>query len=207
VSSAAFFDDAAKRAVRTAIERIEKQTCAEVVVTVRREAGRSYRDVELACGAVAAFVVLLLLLFLPKEFSTTWMPLDVALAFGLGVFVCRQARWLKRLLISRTRRHGETRRAAFEAFHELGIGRTSGRHGILVCVGVFERQVVIVPDVNVEPALLRDATAKLEAAVERANPSVEHFVAALELIGPALAKTLPCRDDDVNELSDEVGEQ
>jgi putative membrane protein len=205
MSTRAFFDDAAKSAVRAAIERVERQTCAEVVVAVRRQAGISYREADLGFGAVVGVLTLTCLLFVDKEFATTWIPLDVAIAFGAGALLCRYSLFLRRLLTPAHRRREETRRAASAAFHDMGIGRTSGRHGILVLVGLFERKVVVIPDVGIDPMLLRDPIARIERAVERANPDLAGFVAGLDAIGPALGPTMPCGPDDVNELPDDVG--
>ncbi|HVH40710.1 MAG TPA: hypothetical protein VM925_00150, partial [Labilithrix sp.] len=136
MSTRAFFDDAAKAAVSAAIKRVESQTSAEVVVAVRRQAGVSYLGADLAFGSFVAIVVLTLLLFVDKEFATAWIPVDVAISFAVGALLCRYTMFLRRLLTPRSRRREETRRAACAAFHDLGIGRTSGRNGILVVVAL-----------------------------------------------------------------------
>lgn len=205
MSTRAFFDDAAKDAVRRAIERVESQTSAELVVTVRRQAGTSYAGAELGFGAVVAFVTLLVVLFAEKEFATSWIPLDVAGAFAIGALTCRSVAPLRRALTRGSRRAEEARRAASAAFCDLGIGRTSGRNGILVLVASFERRAAVVADVGVDPELIRPVMADLEASVARERPDFGAFVAALERLGPALAEAMPRQEDDVNELPDELG--
>jgi putative membrane protein len=204
VSTRAFFDDAAKAAVSAAIKRVESQTSAEVVVAVRQQAGVSYREADLGFGALIALVSLALVLFVDKEFATTWIPLDVAVAFAAGALLCRYTWFIRRLLISSSRRREETRRAAATAFQELGIGRTSGRNGILVLVALFEHKIAVVSDVGIDPKLIQSCSTALEGSVERPVPSFDAFVAALESLGPTLAATMPRREDDVNELPDEV---
>lgn len=204
MSTRAFFDDAAKAAVSAAIKRVESQTSAEVVVAVRRQAGVSYRDADLVLGAIAALASLAILLFADKEFATTWIPVDVAVAFAAGMLLSRYTMFLRRLVTPASRRREETRRAACAAFKELGIGRTSGRNGILVLVALFEHEVAVVSDVGIDPAVIARAVAALQGSVARAVPDFDAFVAALDSLGPALAPTMPRRDDDVNELPDEV---
>jgi len=204
VSTRAFFDDAAKAAVSAAIKRVESQTSAEVVVAVRRQAGVSYRDADLVLGAIAALATLAILLFVDKEFATTWIPVDVAVAFAAGMLLSRYTMFLRRLLTPGSRRREETRRAACAAFNELGIGRTSGRNGILVLVALFEHEVAVVSDVGIDPAVIARAVAALQGPVARAGPDFDASVAALASLGPALAPPMPRRDDDVNELPDEV---
>jgi putative membrane protein len=205
VSTRAFFDEAAKTAVRAAIERVESQTCAEIVVTVRREAGTSYRETDFGFGALVALVSLAFVLFVDKEFAIAWIPFDVAVAFAAGALLCRYTLTLRRWLTPGQRRSIEARRAAAEAFQDMGIGRTTGRTGVLVLVALFERRVAVIPDVGVDPVLLRTPIEALQGAVERMNPDFSAFVTALEALGPALASTLPRSADDVNELPDDLG--
>ena len=205
MSTRAFFDDAAKAAVTAAIKRIEDTTSAEVVVTVRRQAGVSYREADLGFGAVTALVSLALVLFVDKEFATTWIPVDVAVSFALGALLCRYTSWVRRLMTPTARLREEARRAACAAFHDMGIGRTTGRSGILVLVALFEHKVIVVPDVGIDANVLRASIKALEDSVDRAVPDFGAFIVALDSLGPALAPVLPRRDDDVNELSDEMG--
>lgn len=205
MSTQAFFDTAAKAQVRKAIERVESQTSAELVVAVRRQAGESYREADLGFGALVALASLAAMLFVDKTFALAWIPVDVALAFTLGALVCRYTATLRRLLTSAARRQAETHRAACAAFHEMGIGRTSGRNGILVLVGLFEHKAAVVADVLVDPIVIAPAIEAIRAAVDRAVPDFDAFVAGLDALGPILAKTMPRQADDVNELPDDMG--
>ncbi len=190
--------------MREAIQRIERQTSAEVVVAVRRQAGLSYLDVDLLAGALASFVALVLLLFLDHEFATAWIPLDVVIAFTGGLLACRNIPSLRRRLVSRHRRREEASRTAAKLFHELGVGRTSGRNGILVVFAAFEKQVAVQADVGIDPAVLRPCVDAFERAMSGPRAHFEAFLAALESMGPLLVRSMPRQDDDVNELPDEV---
>lgn len=207
MSARGFFTDEARGRVRAAVERVEAQTSAELVVTVRSVAGR-HREVDYLFGAFLALVVLAILLFAEREFSVLWMPVDVAVAFAVGVLVCAYTPTLRRALVSRAYRRDAARKAACEAFHEQKISRTTGRTGILVLVAVFEREASVVWDTGVDAVAdpsLAEAVKRIEASVTALDPKVDAFVAALETLGPVLAAKLPRREDDVNELPDEVG--
>ncbi|MBX3233994.1 MAG: hypothetical protein KIT84_34470 [Labilithrix sp.] len=205
MSTRAFFDAAAKTAVRKAIERVESQTSAELVVTVRRQAGVTYREADLGFGALVALASLAFVLFADKEFALTWIPIDIAVSFAAGALLCRYTLVLRRLLTPSARRQEEVQRAAAAAFHELGVGRTSGRNGVLVLVGLFEHKVAVVPDVSVDPLLIAPSVEAIQKAVDRPVPDFDAFVAGLESLGPVLAKGMPRQADDVNELPDEMG--
>lgn len=205
LSTQAFFDDAAKVAVRQAIQKVESQTSAELVVTVRRQAGTSYQEADFGFGALIAVVSLAVILFTDREFALTWIPVDVAVAFAAGALLCRNVQSLRRLLTLGSRREDETHRAACTAFQELGISRCSGRNGILVLVGLFEHKVAIVGDIAVDPFLIASACEQIKASVDRPVPDFQAFVAALESLGPILGAAMPRQADDVNELPDEMG--
>jgi putative membrane protein len=200
VSEAAFFQDAARKRVGEAVGEAESCTAAEVVVVVRRTSG-AWREVDLAVGALAAFGVLLVLLFHPHPFAVETMPLDVAVAFLAGAVVCSSVSSFKRLLLPRKRARAQVRAKAREAFVDQGVSRTSKRTGILVYASMFERRVELVVDVGVDGKLLAAQETALGDAIRR-GPDLDAFLAAVRAIGPALSASLPRSEDDVNELPD-----
>lgn len=203
-----FFAEGARKRVTATIKEVEAGTSAEVVVAVRNASG-SYRDIDYLFGFAASFGALLVLLFHPFEFATEGMPFEVVAAFAFGSVFCAKARPLRRALAPRTRRERSCRDAARAAFVELGVGRTRERNGILVLVSLFERRVSLVADVGIDPAKLGPEWGARVAALEgslAAGASLDRFVDALRALGPVLGAAMPHRDDDVNELSDEVAE-
>ena len=62
-------------AVARAVAAIEARSDAEVVVVAAARSG-SYRDIAWVAGAVAAWITLALLAWLPREFDGMWFPVD-----------------------------------------------------------------------------------------------------------------------------------
>lgn len=205
MSEREFFQPTSRSAVRAAIEHVESQTSAELVVAVRRQSD-TYRHVDYLVGAATSFAILLVLLFHPAPFAIDWMPAEVALAFALGAFGSASYWGFKRLLVSKAKKHQACWRAACTSFHEKGISRTSGRNGVLVYVSMLERRVEIVTDIGVDIAALGTgfgtAAAAIRASVE-SGPNLAQFVGALKTLGPVLGAAMPRSADDVNELPDE----
>jgi putative membrane protein len=205
MSEREFFEKQARTKVREAVEAVEAQTSAELVVAVRRQSSH-YRHVDVALGSLSAFIVLLLLLFLPWPFDVNWMPVEVALSFSVGMAVSSTFWTLKRWLVRDRCLREATWRAACTLFHEKGISRTSGRNGILVLVSMLERRVEIVTDIGIDVDALgpgwTEALGKIRGAVG-AKPDFDRFVQALVELGPALGVLMPRAEDDVNELPDE----
>jgi putative membrane protein len=199
-----FLDARAKARAVAAVQAFEAQTSAELVLTVKKQV-RSYPEAHLLCGSVLAFGALLFLLFYPMDFDTRMMPVDLLVAFAAGYGLSRLLPPLLRLAVSARRRRETVERAAKAAFFDLGVGRTTGRTGILVYLAVLEGMVAIVADsgvTNEARKAANDARAALEAAFVRLDVSA--FAAAIESLGASFAPTMARSEDDVNELSDEV---
>lgn len=205
MSLASFFADATREAVVRAVQDVESVTSAEVVVVVRVRSGR-YPQAHARCGALVAFVILLLLLFLPQEFALVAIPVNVAVGFALGWGASRLVPPIERLFATRAEMADRTALAARAELVDGGITATSGRTGLLVYVSALEGQAHLVGDVAVQQVRgapgFANAERRIVDAARRFDP--EAFVAALRGLGPLLAAPLPRAADDVNELDDAV---
>jgi putative membrane protein len=205
VSERAFLETAAKQRATEAIRAIEGLTSAEFVVTVRLAAERHVAT-SLAFGTAVAVLVLVVMLVSPQVYDVYTMPLDALLAFVLAALACHFVPSLRRALTPKRRCVEAARRGARTAFAELGVAKTKQRSGVLVFVSLFERAAVVVADEGVPTELLgapwRDQLRALDARV--AAGDFEGFSTRLEAFGPLLARVLPRRPDDANELADEV---
>lgn len=203
-----FFLDPAKKAIREAVAAVEKQTSAEVIVSVRRESG-SYRHADTLWGIVFAVALLCVFLYHPEPFDYTFLPVELGVAFALGSVLSAFVTPMRGALVPRRLREENAKRAAKAAFVELGISRTKARTGVLVFVAAFEERVVLVPDVGVHPKKLGPGWEEIQQKLDRAfrlDASVELFAAALAELGPLLAKEHPRAGDHANELADQVVE-
>src|SRR5436309_399192 len=95
--SHAKYDQAASDEIARAVQDVEKNSDAEVVIVMRGRSG-SYRHADYLFGALLAFIGLLFVLFSPFDFHTYWVPFDVALLFVVGVFVSSRSDTTRRLL-------------------------------------------------------------------------------------------------------------
>jgi putative membrane protein len=93
-------------------------------------------------------------------------------------------------------------RAARATFVERGVHHTSGRTGILVYISWLEHEIALVPDGAIHIPLA-SAQAELTTAMWRGGAAV---AARLEALAPEFAAELPHRDDDINELPDDIDE-
>ncbi len=200
-----FFLPESRKRVGQAVEAIERETAAEIVVTVRKRAG-DYSQTDLFLGSVLSLVVLVYMLFDETPFDVGWMPINVMVGFLVGAGASLELAPLRRLLTPLPFLRENVRTASHAAFYDLGISRTSGRTGVLVFVSMFERRVEVVPDIAVKPDELGSewsaAVKALEASLA-SGPDFDRFLTALGSIKAPLARALPIQPDDVNELPNE----
>jgi putative membrane protein len=202
-----FLAGGADAELRAAIATVEAQSCAEVVIAVRRRSAR-WLHAHLAVGALAAFAALGFMLWDEHVFSLASIWID---PFVLGGVTGAAVHWLpmvQRALTPRRARRREVRRAARVAFHERGVRRTRGRTGILVYVSLLERMADVVADDAVLRAAptdsWRQAIHAIDHAVARGGKATAAAIAAL---GPLLGPCLPLAADDLNELPDELDDR
>lgn len=198
-----FQTDAARARARAAVERLEAQSAAEVVVAVVPYV-IDRRAPALVAALVAGLAALALLVFLPEPFDPDFFVVEVALAMALGAAALRLAPAIERALAGRGAIRHALAREGRHALHRLGVDRTRDRTGLLVLVALLEREVALVRDRGLERTTLDAPLAAAEQAATDAlrRGDVEALFAALEALGPALAAAQPRRADDTNELPD-----
>ncbi|HKP45402.1 MAG TPA: hypothetical protein VJT50_02280 [Pyrinomonadaceae bacterium] len=197
------FDNAARSALTKCIREIEKLTDAEVVLVVRARS-HAYSGANYLFGALIAFIGLNLLLFLPITFHQFWVPIDIALLFAIGAYVCSRSSALRRLFTRKALRDKAVRTAAAAMFYEAGIANTKAEMGVLVYLSLFERRLELIADRGIlksVPALEWNEIL-FELHQEGRSPHPATLMATLEKFGALLARHLPASDDNPNELPD-----
>lgn len=204
--SRSFLEAGGTRALERAIASVESRSAAEVVIAIRPRSG-SYLHADVLVGAVAATATLATMLFAPWPFELAWFVID-PLVFGMlaGLATSRLAP-LRRWLTPPRARAARVREASLAAFTARGVHHTRDRTGILVFASLLERRVEVVADVGVERAVptsvWRSACEAIHDAVA-AGGDAEGLARAIDDLGEILESALPRREDDVNELPDEV---
>ena len=188
--------------VRAAIAEAERSTAGEIrVMVVRRSASWSWLSgivVGLGAGGAAWFI----------QNASSWgfpgvVEFLIAVATALGMALL--AAWL--LPRSRKSMDGAVWERARREFVRLGIGKTVGATGVLVLFSLYEHEAVVLADKAINDKVPPDTWSRevktLLDGVKAGRPA-EGIAAAVTEIGALLARHFPRRDDDKNELSDDV---
>ncbi len=188
------------KALRAAVETIERASAVEVVVAVRPRARRT-----LAAHAVAASLMLIGVLAYVLYADAEFAPLEILvlpLAAGvLGALAVEALGPLERALAP----VGElVREAAQATFYQRSVHTTSGRTGLLVFLALREHRVELVGDTAVVAAVGQPRLDAWGAQLAAQLPSGAEVAKTLAGFAKELAGLLPHRDDAVNELPDDV---
>jgi putative membrane protein len=199
-------DDNAKQALRRAVQTVEAVSRVEVVVAVRPQSLHPLEAYALA-PPVFAILGLFFLVESPWPFSNFALWLDTALFALLGFALCTWFPRFGRLFIRARARRSAVTQAAYKEWVERGCSETRERTGLLLYVSQRERGAKVLCDGGIHSGADASELARRVAELERVAESAadgEALARALEQLGPWLASCLPRREDDVNELADEV---
>jgi putative membrane protein len=191
--------------VVAAVKSIEGNSSMEVVVTLSPRAIRPTVPV-LSSALAACLVILIVYPVLFADAEPLAISIDIFLVSAFVARITGSFPQLQRLFFSRRCMCNAALRAAQAEFVSQGIHNTTHRTGLLVYLSVFERQVVLVPDIGVRAVIPAEELERLEqaAAIYAAPDPDSRLMDFFELLRRTAGRYMPRQDDDVNELPDEL---
>ncbi len=178
--------------VAAAIERIERDTDAEVVTVLAAQAD-DYRYIPLLWASLIALLLPGALLFF-GGWLNAWQQLLVQWAMFLVLAVAFRAPALTSRLIPRAVRNWRACNLARRQFIELNLHHTEADTGVLIFVSEAERYVEILVDRGIASRIDNAAWETIVAAfTERVKQGrvLEGFLGCIESAGALLAQHVP----------------
>lgn len=188
------------------VESLESQSSVELVVVVAKGSGH-YRDVDHLYGFLSSCVLVLLAVYSPLDFEPEMLLFWLVVGYTVGYLLSSRWNGPRRLLTAPLRRRRQALAAARAAFVDKGVDRTRDRSGVMLYLSHFERLAIWVADAGVEGGVPRALFNDLEArcATAKSAPELERLVLeGLDSLAQPLAAALPRREDDENELPNEI---
>ncbi|GFO64178.1 TPM domain-containing protein [Geomonas paludis] len=201
-----FFSQADKEAIKQAVARAEARSSGEIATMVVSESDR-YREAE-ALGALllSGFVGVVVAVLLHHVTIWTYIPVVVLLYYPVLLFLRRFPR-LKLSFVGPRRLAEAVSERALVAFYQQGLYRTRMETGILIFISLLERKVWIVGDRGINekipPGYWKTLAERLAQGL-REGRGAQAVCEVVEACGNELQRHFPRRDDDRNELSDEM---
>lgn len=213
------FNDTDRARIARAIADAEATTAGEIVVIVNTRPHR-YAATMVAAAVLAAFILpfaAVLAGWSPSVLLADWDVIDISERRAIEAFVAVQAGVflgtlalvaglrLDRILTPSPLRRDRVHHAAMVQFRARGLSATQGRTGLLLYVDEPEHVAEVIADEGVFALVNADDWADTIAALIdgiKAGRAADGMVAAITRAGAVLARHLPPRSDDVNELPD-----
>jgi uncharacterized membrane protein len=200
------FDKTFEENLEKTIADIEEKTSVEVVVAITPNSD-SYVDAYFKGGLLALIVMLLFLLYSPIFFSETFVPIDLAGAFGVGVLIVWLFPPLKRLMISDKRKEGYVKAGANSYFMENKLDETIERTAFLVYISVFEKKCRLIADKGILAVLPAGIWKEIELSFQNQFAKTvlpQTILEILPRVTQPFSEYLPPAEDNIDELSNRL---
>ena len=200
------FSDNEREEIRRAVAVAEATTSGEIVALVVSESDR-YREAETVGGILLAGLVALTIGIILQH-VTVWffIPLLFVLFSPCRLLVIKIPR-LKRALLTRTRMESAVREHCLHSFYEKGLHRTHDATGILIYISQLERKVWIIGDTGINEKIPPETWQALILELSRGireDLACSALCSVIARCGKILAEHFPLKENNVNELPDEV---
>lgn len=201
-----FFSDEEKERIRQAVVAAESRTTGEIATMVLDHSDR-YHEAEVLGGVLVAGLAALIIAT-GVQLVTIWayIPMVCILYIPSRLLFIRVPR-LKLPFINKLRMMHAVRERAVRAFYEKRLYKTREENGILIFISILERKVWILGDRSVDrkiPHAAWQIHAREISTGIREGRGCEALCTVIGKYGLVLAEHFPRKEDDTNELPDDL---
>jgi len=211
-----------KERVAEAVREAELKTSGEIATAIIEESS-SYAEYELLFATITTIVVsIVLTLLYPQVYqfiqSRLWeiTPLDMVKIYSLSYLIIFtisyfifNTTFLNRLLIPKNVKEKRVYRRALVHFVEAGVVETVDRTGILIFISQKEKMVQLIADKGINEKISQEQWDSIVSEIIdgiKDNRIADGIIKAVEMCGKLLSEHFPIKEDDENELSNNIVE-
>ncbi len=199
-----FGDDDLTR-IQQAVKAAEEKTAGEIVAVVAGSSDSYAGWRALAAGTATVVLALLAYQFLPW-LDAAWILVGQIPLVWMFWSVSAHPPVCAAFVPIPVQRRAAERQASLQ-FMEQGVSETRERSGVLILISCLERQVVILGDRGIHERVgidgWRGKVDRITAGIQ-AGRGTDAICQVIDELGQELGAAFPRREDDVNELPDEV---
>lgn len=201
-----FFTSEEKDTIAKTIGEVEKKTAGEVAAMVV-DASDSYPESLVISGVLMGG---LLALFVSDLFfnASLWvfLPLSVLFAFVFG-WLTNQLPMVKRYFIPKARIEEEVEQRAIQAFFNKGLYKTRDATGVLFFISLLEHKAWVLADKGIYSKIPQETLQEYAVDVAigiKEGRAAQALCQEISRVGEVLADHFPIKEDDTNELPNQV---
>ena len=200
------FDEKFRTKLYEGVAEIENNSQTEAVVIIKKASG-SYTPYAFVAASILCFVVFTFFMISVLLFNTYFMYGFTVLVFGAALACFSFLPALQRIIVPKKIRRKNVEIYGRAIFQKGMIYNTMEHTGFLVYCSVTEKESVFVPDHGLELLIDDVDMAKLKELFENVFDSADvpaQILKAMHESVPIFAKYFPHREDDINELPDDL---
>lgn len=197
---------AEKAEISAAVKDVESRTAGEIAV-IFTDRSDDYPEGGLRAGVIIGSLCAIAVSDLLLN-SSLWYAVALALILTLLTdWLAHKVPAITRPFISPARLDEMVARRALTAFYDKGLYKTRDKTGVLFFISLFERRVRVMADKGIyekiTPEELQGYAHGIATGIKN-KKTAEALTKEIRAVGLVLAKHFPIKDDDTNELPDEV---
>jgi len=201
-----FFTAGEKERIRESVRAVEKGTSGEIATMVVDQSD-GYLEAEVLGGILTSgLTALIIAVALQHVTIWTFVPI-VSVLYLPARFLCIRFPRLKIPFVNKKRMMHAVQERAVRAFYEKGLYRTRDENGILIFISILERKVWILGDRGVNLRIPHETwqahANEISVGIREGRPC-DALCAVIESCGRVLVEHFPRKEDDTNELPDEL---
>jgi putative membrane protein len=200
------FDNNFRTKLYEEITKLEQQAQVEAVVVIK-ESSDTYLPWILSGAAATSFLVLTILMYIPTEIDPYIIYYATILSYIAAFFAFKFIKPLLRLIVPTNTMLKNTEICARASFQKGKIYNTSEHTGLFIYCSVFEKQSFLIADIGISNQIPENEIEKIKQRLNNVfntNNPENNIIECIAYISPILANYMPHRDDDINELPDNL---
>jgi putative membrane protein len=214
------FNAEQKKKISTAVKNAEAKTSGEIATAFIKES-YDYAIYELLFAVVVGFIYFTVLMFFSDSIANSLQNMFwdyninyLLIFFGFSTFLViaiayfvANISYVDRLIVSQKVKQKKVEERALQHFMQSGVSYTRDRTGILIFISYLEKRVVLLADTAINEKIEQHEWQKIVDHITagiKNNQLAENLVDAIEDCGELLQKHFPIKEDDTNELDNEI---
>ncbi|MEA1985939.1 MAG: TPM domain-containing protein [Candidatus Marinimicrobia bacterium] len=215
-----FLNEEDMKNIGEAVKNAEKNTSGEIATALINESD-DYAKYELFFAFIAGFIYFSIMLFFSSEVKELiqcmfWNYNSSYLIsfYGFSIFVVISIFYfianistIDRLIVPKKVMQEKVNNRAMRYFMESGVYNTRDRTGILIFISTLEKQIQLIADSGInkkiEQSQWNEIVENIANGVKEKTLS-KNLIESIDECGKLLSKYFPIKDDDENELPNEI---
>jgi putative membrane protein len=197
--------DKDKEIIKNAIKEVELTTSGEIVPVILKQSDfypAAHFRLALIMGILFSIVC-----YYSYDFDDPIALIWIQIPGMLLGYLLAYIPFVKRIFTTSREMQEEVYQRSLEVFYENKVSMTRDRTGIMIFISLLERKVEVLADCGinekVESNYWNDLVQALSSQISKGN-MIDGVVSSIKTCGEKLTTSFPAKDDDTNEITDEL---